>query len=93
MPQKNAGSNIYKLGIGCFLLTLVLTAGAGRSSSQGRPKAETITAVTTGSGTQAGQITTIMLIIYEFSTDEDRQILIDAFTKVKIRVSLMHSPR
>lgn len=83
MPQKNAGSSIYKLGIGCFLLTLVLTAGAGRSSSQGRPKAETITAVTTGTGTQAGQMTTIMVQIYEFSTDDDRQILVDAFTKAQ----------
>ncbi len=81
MPQKDAGSNTYKLVIGCFFLVLVLMAGASRSSSQGRPKAETITAVVTGSGTQAGQITTMMLIIYEFSTDEDRQILIDAFNK------------
>ena len=83
MPQKNAGSSIYKVGIGCFLLILVLTAGAGRSSSQGRPKAETITAVTTGTGTQAGQMTTIMVQIYEFSTDDDRQILVDAFTKAQ----------
>jgi hypothetical protein len=55
--------------------------GASQSSSQGRPKAETITAVVTGTSTQAGQITTMMLIIYEFSTDDDRQILIDAFNK------------
>lgn len=81
MRQKDAASNTYKLVIGCFLLVLVLTAGVGQSSSQGRPKSETITAVVTGSGTQSGQITTMMLIIYEFSTDEDRQILIDAFNK------------
>jgi hypothetical protein len=81
MPRKNGGSSICKLGISCFLLVLVLTAGAGRSSSQGRPKAETITAVVTGTGTQSGQITTMMLIIYEFSTDDDRQILLDAFNK------------
>ena len=81
MRQKDAASNTYKLVIGCFLLVLVLVAGATRSSSQGRPKAETITAVVTGTSTQAGQITTMMLIIYEFSTDDDRQILIDAFNK------------
>jgi hypothetical protein len=81
MPQKGAASNTYKLVIGCFLLVIVLMAGASRSSSQGRPKAETVTAVVTGSGTQAGQITTMMLIIYEFSTDDDRQILFDAFNK------------
>jgi hypothetical protein len=81
MRQKDAASNTYKLVIGCFLLVLVLMVGASQSSSQGRPKAETITAVVTGTSTQAGQITTMMLIIYEFSTDDDRQILIDAFNK------------
>ena len=81
MRQKGAASNTYKLVIGCFLLVLVLMAGASQSSSQGRPKAETITAVVTGTSTQAGQITTMMLLIYEFSTDDDRQILIDAFNK------------
>lgn len=78
---KNAAPNIHKLGISCLLLIALLTIGTSRSSSQGRPKAETIQAVTTGSGTQAGQITTMMLQIYEFSTDEDRQILVDAFQK------------
>ena len=81
MRQKGAASNTYKLVIGCFLLVLALVAGATQSSSQGRPKAETITAVVTGTSTQAGQITTMMLLIYEFSTDDDRQILIDAFNK------------
>lgn len=81
MRRKDAASKAYRLWIGCFLLVLVLTAGVGRSSSQGRPKAETITAVVTGTGTQSGQITTMMLTIYEFSTDEDRQILKDAFNK------------
>jgi len=78
---KDAAPNIHKLGISCLLLVTVLTIGTSRSSSQGRPKAETIQAVTTGSGTQAGQITTMMLQIYEFSTDEDRQILVAAFQK------------
>ena len=79
--NKDAAPNIHKLGISCLLLIALLTIGTSRSSSQGRPKAETIQAVTTGSGTQAGQITTMMLQIYEFSTDEDRQILVDAFQK------------
>src|SRR5580692_4121455 len=78
---KDAVPNIHKLGISCLLLVAMLTIGTSRSSSQGRPKAETITAVVTGTGTQSGQITTMMLQIYEFSTDDDRQILIDAFNK------------
>jgi len=39
--------------------------------------------VTTGTGTQAGQMTTIRVQIYEFSTDDDRQILVDAFSKAQ----------
>jgi hypothetical protein len=83
MPQtiKTPAPSIIKVGVGCLLLAALVTVGTTRSSSQGRPKAETIQAVTTGSGTQAGQITTMMLQIYEFSTDEDRQILVDAFQK------------
>jgi hypothetical protein len=83
MPQtfKTPAPSIIKVGIGCLLMAALVTVGTTRSSSQGRPKAETIQAVTTGSGTQAGQITTMMLQIYEFSTDEDRQILVDAFQK------------
>jgi hypothetical protein len=80
---KDAAPNIHKLGISCLLLVAVLTIGTSRSSSQGRPKAETITAVTTGTGTQAGQITQVMVLIYEYSTEADRQILIDAFNKGK----------
>jgi hypothetical protein len=78
---KNPIPNIQKLVVGGLLLVGLLTVGTTRSSSQGRPKAEVITAVTTGTGTQAGQITTIMVQIYEFSTEDDRQILLDAFSK------------
>jgi len=80
---KDAAPNIHKLGISCCLLVAVLTIGTSRSSSQGRPKAETITAVTTGTGTQAGQMTQVMVLIYEYSTEADRQILIDAFNKAQ----------
>ena len=38
--------------------------------------------MTTGTGTQAGQIT-VMVQIYEFSTDDDKQILVDAFSKAQ----------
>lgn len=78
---KDKAPKTHKLGISCLLLVLLLTVGIRPSSSQGRPKAETITAVVTGTGTQAGQITTMMLQIYEFSTDAEKQILLDAFAK------------
>jgi hypothetical protein len=45
------------------------------------PKSETIEASAMGTGTQLGQVIGVTLDIYEFSTPEDRQILVDAFTK------------
>jgi hypothetical protein len=73
--------NIRKIGISFLLLVVLLAIGSTSSSSQDRVKPETITAVTTGTGTQSGQMTSIMMIIYEYSTEEDRQILLDAFAK------------
>jgi hypothetical protein len=82
MPQtKIAIRSICRLTLGVLLLISLLTMGSSRSLSQDRMKPETITAVTTGTGTQAGEITTIMLQIYELSTEADRQILVDAFNK------------
>jgi hypothetical protein len=78
---KNPILIIQKVVVGGLLLVGLLTVGTTHSSSQERPKAETITAVTTGTGTQAGQMTTVMVMIYEYSAEEDRQILLDAFTK------------
>jgi hypothetical protein len=78
---KSAIPRIHILAVGGLLLLVLLGPGNAPSFSQGSPKAETITAVVTGTGTQAGQITTMMLQINEFSTDADRQILLDAFEK------------
>jgi len=46
-----------------------------------RDKYETIDATAWGTSTQLGRNIGITIIIYEFSTPEDRQILVDAFTK------------
>jgi hypothetical protein len=78
---EKAAPKIHKLAISCLLLIVLLAVGSTSSSSQDRIKPETITAVTTGTGTQSGQMTTIMVTIYEYSTEEDRQILLDAFAK------------
>jgi hypothetical protein len=45
------------------------------------PRPETIEASAVGTGTQMGQMIGVTLDIYEYSTPEDRQILMDAFTK------------
>jgi hypothetical protein len=78
---RNAAPMIHKFGIGCLLLVLLLVVGSTPSSSQDRVKPETITAVTTGTGTQSGQMTQVMVLIYEYSTEDDRQILVDSFNK------------
>jgi hypothetical protein len=46
-----------------------------------REKYETIDATAYGTSTQMGRNVGITLIIYDFSTPEDRQILVDAFQK------------
>jgi hypothetical protein len=46
-----------------------------------RDKYETIEAQAFGTGSQMGQNIGVTVIIYEFSTAADRQILVDAFTK------------
>jgi hypothetical protein len=61
------------------ILTSVLILGAVPGFS--RDKNETIDATAYGTSTQLGRNIGVTLIIYEFSTPEDRQILVDAFQK------------
>jgi hypothetical protein len=60
-------------------LILLLATVAG--SSFARDKAETIDATAMGTSTQMGRVGTVRIIIYEYSTPEDRQILVEAFQK------------
>jgi hypothetical protein len=62
---------------GLSLLTLLI----GSRNGFARDKYETIDAQAFGTGTQMGQNIGITIIIYDFSTSADRQILVDAFTK------------
>src|SRR5271169_5068403 len=80
---RYAGANIYKLGIGCLLMAAMLFAGTTPVFSGDRVKPETIDATAQGTGNQLGQIIGITVIIYEFSTPADRQVLVDAFSKGK----------
>jgi hypothetical protein len=59
---------------------LVLTA-ATLALSADDGKVETIDATARGTSTQLGQIVNVKVIIYEYSSEEDRQILINAFKK------------
>jgi hypothetical protein len=67
-------------GSALLLTTLLLTAVTLALSADER-KVETIDATATGTSTQLGQIVNVKVTIYEYSSDEDRQILIDAFKK------------
>ena len=69
---------IYVLVISCLALTGLLTVGSKTAFSE---KYETIEASAMGTGTQLGQVYELRLIIYEFSTMEDRQVLVQAFDK------------
>ena len=66
-----------------LLLAGALSLGVTRGFSQGREKSETIEASSMGTGTQLGQMFGITVILYEYSTPEDRQILMQAFEKGK----------
>jgi hypothetical protein len=71
-------SRIRKIGYGGLLFTALLMAVTVGLSADDK-KTQTIDATATGTSTQLGQTVSVKVTIYEFSTEEDRQILIDAF--------------
>jgi hypothetical protein len=74
-------SYFRKFGYGRLLLAaLILVAVTGALSADDR-NTETIDATAMGTSTQLGQNVNVKVTIYEFSTDEDRKILLDAFKK------------
>lgn len=82
MARNDPGkSNIRKFSCsGVLVATLVLTAVTFALSADDR-QIETIDATAMGTSTQLGKNVSVKVTIYEYSTDEDRQILIDAFKK------------
>lgn len=73
--------NTRKLAIGAAVLAGLLTIGTLPFSSHERVKYETIEATAMGTGTQLGGNFGVSLEIYDYSTPEDRQVLIQAFEK------------
>ena len=65
---------------GLLLASLLLTAVTLAFAADDR-KVETIDATATGTSTQMGRVVSVKVTIYEYSTDEDRQILIESFKK------------
>ena len=73
--------NARKFGYGGLLVALFVLAAVTLALSADTRKTATIDATAMGTSTQLGKDVNIKVNIYEFSTDEDRQILLDAFKK------------
>ncbi len=72
---------ICKFVCGSLLLaTLLLTAVTGLNSQEDR-KIETIDSTATGTSTQLGTMVNVKVTIFQYSTDDDRAVLVDAFKK------------
>ncbi|MFY9729147.1 MAG: hypothetical protein WB723_20240 [Candidatus Acidiferrales bacterium] len=73
-----SASKIRTFAFSGLLLIGLLTLGGTSAFCQ---KVETIEASAQGTGTQLGQMVEVRLIINDYSTMEERQILVQAFTK------------
>lgn len=82
-PIRIATSTLHMRVFVSVLIAAAIILSGSRSFSQGREKSETIEASSMGTGTQMGQMFGITVVLYEYSTPEDRQILIQAFDKGK----------
>ena len=74
-----AKSTLSKLFVSFLILSTVLLLGSATGFA--REKNETIDAQAFGTSTQLGRSIGVTLIIYQYSTPEDRAILVEAFQK------------
>src|SRR5271163_4287282 len=77
--MRNCCSKSSRVVFRSLLILTMLTVGTLPGFA--RNKYETIDAQAFGTGTQLGANIGITIIIYDYSTAADRQVLIDAFTK------------
>jgi hypothetical protein len=76
--MKDVITAMHKFLVSTLLLIGVLTVGSTPAFCQ---KAETIEATAMGTGNQLGQNVEVRLIISDYSTMEERQVLVQAFTQ------------
>src|SRR6516225_5645954 len=80
---RNPRSTIQKVSYGSLLLAALLLAAATLAipADDKKVKVGTIDATAMGTSTQLGKNVSVKVIINEFSTEEDRAILIEAYKK------------
>jgi hypothetical protein len=81
LPKRITLPKFHKFVIGGLVLLALLTVGSLPFFSRARVKNETIEASAMGTSTQLGQVVSISVEIYDFSTPKDRQVLVEAFEK------------
>ena len=82
MTRNNADKfSIRKFSSAGLLLTALLLTAVTVALSADDRKVETIDATAMGTSTQLGKVVSVKVTIYEYSEEEDRQILMEAFTK------------
>src|SRR6516225_9532287 len=82
MSQTNKSAlKLSRFFIGGSTVFVLLTLGVLPFFSRDHVKPETIEASAMGTSTQLGQVVGVSLEIYEFSTPQDRQVLVEAFEK------------
>jgi hypothetical protein len=79
--SKLFNHTVCKIACGSLIVaTLFLTTVTGLNSQEDR-KVETIDSTATGTSTQLGTMVNVKVTIYQYSTEEDRAVLVDAFKK------------
>lgn len=73
--------SIRKFAYGSLLLTVLVISAVTIAICADDRKTETIDATAMGTSTQLGKNVSVKVTIYEYSSEEDRQILLDAFKK------------
>ena len=81
LQTKNAVSQSNKLALSSLVIAGLLIAGS--TFGFGANKSETIDATAMGTSTQMGSNFSITLNIYDYSTQADKQILVQAFQQGK----------
>jgi hypothetical protein len=80
---RNSAPRSRKLVARIMMLICLLSLASGFAFAQDRSKPETIEATARGTESQLGKVFNITLIIYEYSTQADKQILTEAFQSGK----------